>query len=143
MKTASGAFDVTILPPGAGQTAPSDGFVRLSLSKKFEGPLTGTSRVEMMATGDGTSPSGGYVALERFNGTLDGQAGGFVMQHSGVMSPGRMEISVLISPGSGSGELSGIEGTLEIKKEAKRHFYTLRYSLPERKKPGAEAPGEK
>jgi len=132
MKTAKGTFQVKMLPPGPGP-APDDGFVHLSLTKQFDGPLAGNSHVEMMATGDGSQPSGGYVALERFTGTLDGRAGSFVMQHSGVMSPGRMEISVVISPGTGSGELADLEGKLEIRKEGKQHFYTLHYALPERK----------
>ncbi|MCC6538394.1 MAG: DUF3224 domain-containing protein [Bryobacterales bacterium] len=130
MNTAHGTFSVTILPPAANQAAPGDGFQRLSLTKQFQGPLSGGSRVEMMATSDGSQPSGGYVALERFTGTLDGKAGSFVMQHSGVMSPGRMEINVVISPGTGTDELVGIEGKLEIKRENKQHFYTLRYTLP-------------
>jgi len=130
MTVASGTFEVKMLPPSG--PAASDGFVRFSLDKTFQGPLEGSSRVEMMATNDGSSPSGGYVALEKFEGKLDGKTGGFVMQHSGIMSPGSMEIRVVISPGSGRGELAGIAGTLEIRRESKRHFYTLRYALPER-----------
>ncbi len=127
MKTVTGTFEVTMLPP---DTPPSPaGFVRLSLDKKFQGPLEGTSRVEMMATTDGKSPSGGYVALERFAGTLDGKSGGFILQHSGTMSPGAMQIGVLVSPGSGTGELAGISGSLEIRREGKQHFYTLHYTL--------------
>lgn len=142
MKIATGTFSVTMLPSATGP-APTGEFVRLSLTKQFQGPLAGASRVEMMATSDGTNPSGGYVALERFTGTLDGKQGSFVMQHSGVMSPGRVEIHVVISPGTGTEELAGLDGTLEIKREGKQHFYTLRYTLPERKNPGAEAPGAK
>lgn len=128
MKTVTGAFDVKMLPPAG--PASSDGFTRLSLDKKFQGELSGNSRVEMMATGDGSGPSGGYVALERFTGTLAGKSGTFVMQHSGTMSPGAMDIQVVVSPGSGTGELTGITGKLEIRKEGKQHFYTLAYELP-------------
>ena len=127
MVNATGTFEVKMLPPSG--PAPNDGFMRLSIDKTFQGSLEGTSRVEMMATSDGTSPSGGYVALERFTGKLDGKAGSFIMQHSGTMSPGSSEIKVLVSPGSGSGELTGISGTLEIRREGKQHFYTLRYVL--------------
>jgi hypothetical protein len=113
-------------PPGPPS---AEGFVRLSLEKTFAGSLEGTSRVEMMATTDGRSPSGGYVALERFTGKLDGKAGSFIMQHSGTMSPGSKEIRIVISPGSGTGDLSGISGTAEIRQEGKQHFYSLSYSL--------------
>ncbi len=87
----------------------------------------------MLASGDGSSPSGGYVALERFHGKLDGRSGSFVMQHSGTMSPGSMEIKVIVTPGSGTGELEDISGTLEIRREGKQHFYTLQYELPLKK----------
>lgn len=129
MKTATGTFDVKMVPPSPGGH-PNDGFVHVSIDKTFHGDLEGSSRVEMMATGDGKSPVGGYVALERFTGRLAGRSGGFVMQHSGVMAPGLMEIHVVISPGSGTGELSGISGSLEIRMEGPKHFYTLQYQLP-------------
>ena len=116
-----------MLPPAPAQP---DGIVRLALTKTFAGPLSGTSRVEMMATNAGTAASGGYVALESFTGTLDGRQGSFIMQHSGIMSPGMQQVSVLVSPGSGTGALAGITGTLEVRQEGKQHFYTLRYRLP-------------
>lgn len=127
MHTVTGTFTVKMLPPAS--TAES-AFLRLSLEKSFTGPLEGSSYVEMMATSDGKSPEGGYVALERFTGKLDGKSGTFIMQHSGIMAPGLMQIKVLVSPGSGTGELAGIRGELEIRIEGKQHFYTLQYQLP-------------
>ncbi len=130
MKSVTGTFEVKILPP-AGPPAEGD-FVRLSLDKTFAGSLSGTSRVEMMASGDGSNPSGGYVALERFTGKLDGRAGSFIMQHSGIMSPGAMEIKVVITPGSGTQDLVGLSGNLEIRREGKQHHYTLHYEVPDK-----------
>lgn len=127
MQTATGTFEVKILPPAAPPAAGD--FVRLSIEKSFAGGLEGTSRVEMLASSDGASPSGGYVALERFTGKLDGRAGSFIMQHSGTMSPGAMDIKVLVTPGSGTGELENLAGTLEIRREGRQHFYTLEYQL--------------
>lgn len=128
-KTATGTFAVKMLPPAATGAEPDDGYVRLSLDKTFDGGMEGASRVSMMATSDGRSPSGGYVALERFTGRVDGKAGSFILQHSGIMAPGEMAIHVVISPGSGTGELAGIRGTLEIRIEGKQHFYTLQYAV--------------
>lgn len=122
----TGSFDVRMQPPPP-QAAD---FVRLTLDKTFKGGLEGTSLVEMLASGDGRDPSGGYVALERFTGRLQGRSGSFIMQHSGTMEPGVMNISVLVTPGSGAGELEGITGSLIIRKEGKQHFYTLRFTLP-------------
>ena len=44
MKTATGTFDVKMLPPSAPAAGESDGFVRLSLDKTFQGALHGASR---------------------------------------------------------------------------------------------------
>lgn len=125
MRKATGTFSVKMMPAPAGESA----FVRLVLEKEFSGALAGKSAVEMLASNGGDQKAGGYVALERFTGTLDGRAGSFIMQHSGVMSPAGMSIDVRISPGSGTGALAGIEGRLTIRIEGKQHFYDLEYSL--------------
>ncbi|MBM3760004.1 MAG: DUF3224 domain-containing protein [Acidobacteria bacterium] len=125
MITVEGSFEVKMQPPPEGRTE----FVRLLLDKSFQGGLVGTSKVEMLASHGGDQPVGGYVALERFTGKLEGKQGSFAMQHSGTMKPGSMEIQVLVTPGSGTGELAGIEGQLEIRKDGKLPFDTLRYRL--------------
>jgi hypothetical protein len=130
MKTrrASGTFTVRMQP----REAPRPGeFPRLRLDKTFAGGLQGTSTVEMIASNAGDQPSGGYVALERFTGTLEGRSGSFVLQHSGTMSPAGTHIDVLVTPGSGTGDLAGLEGRLTIRLDGNDHFYDLEYSLPE------------
>ena len=126
---ATGTFTVKMQPPP--ETRAPGEFVRLRLDKTFQGSLEGTSEVEMLASNPGDQPAGGYVALERFTGTLEGRRGTFVMQHSGTMSPGNMQIDVRVTPGSGTAELAGIEGSLTIRIEDKQHFYDLQYSLPQ------------
>ena len=126
---ATGTFTVKMQPPDA---APASGnFVRLRGDKTFEGALQGTSTSEMLASNGADQPAGGYVALERFTGALDGRSGSFIMQHSGTMSPKGMHIDVQVTPGSGTGDLAGLEGRLTIRIEGKQHFYDLEYSLPE------------
>lgn len=128
--TAKGTFDVKVAPlPAGSEQASQAGLVRLSLNKQFHGELDGASIGEMMASNAGTEGSGGYVAIERFTGTLHGKRGSFSLQHSGVMAPGMMEIQIRMSPGSGTDELAGISGTMTIKIEEKKHFYELTYSL--------------
>jgi hypothetical protein len=127
-RRASGSFTVKMRPPEANATGE---FVLLRLDKQFEGGLKGASVVEMLASNGGDQPSGGYVALERFTGTLDGKSGAFILQHSGTMAPGKMHIDVQVTPGSGSGDLAGIEGRLILRVEGKQHFYDLDYTLPQ------------
>lgn len=59
--------------------------------------------------------SAGYVAIERVTGTLDGKQGTFVLQHSGVMTRGARSLSVTVVPDSGTSELKGLSGRMDIK----------------------------
>lgn len=128
MKTASGTFDVTTTPqpsdqPGGGQPA----IARLLLVKQFHGDLEATSQGTMLAVGDGRN-SGAYVALEVVTGTLDGRQGSFALMHRSGMRNGMPENwSILVVPGSGTGELSGIDGEVTITIANGKHRYEMRY----------------
>ena len=69
--------------------------------------------------------------MERVTATLAGRQGGFTLQHNGLMTRGRPELSVVVVPDSGSEGLLGLSGTLEITISEGRHDYPLVYSLPE------------
>jgi hypothetical protein len=75
--------------------------------------------------------SGGYVAMERVTGTLKGRSGSFVLQHSGIMNRGVPQLSVAVVPDSGTGQLTGLAGTMTIKIDAGKHSYEFEYTLPE------------
>ncbi|MFV0625084.1 DUF3224 domain-containing protein [Sphingomonas sp. ac-8] len=123
---ARGAFDVTVTP-ASGADAPT---ARMTLAKTFHGPLEATGAGEMLAVQTDTPGSAGYVAMERVTGTLDGRDGSFVLQHSGTMDRGAPTLSVTVVPDSGTGQLSGITGTMAIDIRDGKHFYTFRYRLP-------------
>jgi hypothetical protein len=125
-----GTFDVKITPVAGQQAAPHDTRGRMTFTKTFHGALAGTSEGEMLTAGTPAAGTAGYVALELFTGSLAGRRGSFVMQHSGTMHGGGQQLAIVISPGSGTGELAGIAGTATIDIEGKQHFYTLRYTLP-------------
>jgi hypothetical protein len=87
----------------------------LRLAKTFTGAIEGASTVDMLYTrtpGEDEGFAGaGYVALERITGTVDGRAGSFVLLHISTVVGKEPPLSrYLISPGSGTGELSGITG---------------------------------
>jgi len=75
--------------------------------------------------------SAGYVAIERVSGTLQGRKGSFVLLHRGIMTGGGQELSLIVVPDSGSGELVGLAGKMEIKIVEGKHFYEFEYTLPE------------
>lgn len=95
--------------------------------KEFSGDVVGVSEAQMIAAFTGTPGSAGYVAIEHFEGTVDGKSGSFVLQHSGVMSGGDAQLTVVIVPDSGAGDLAGISGTLEIDNDEGEHSYVLDY----------------
>ena len=125
----SGNFEVRVKPV-PGETRPDDSRGRMVFDKTFSGPLSGKSEGEMLTAGSPKTGSGGYVALERFEGKLEGREGSFVMQHSGIMESGKYELDIKIVPDSGSGQLNGIRGSVKITITGGKHFYTLNYTLP-------------
>lgn len=128
---AKGTFDVKVTPQQADNPdARAAGVDRLSLNKTFHGPLDAISQGEMLAIGDGTQ-SGGYVAIEKITGTLDGREGSFALLHSAMMrnsTPERWSVAVV--PDSGTGALKGIDGAMTIAITDGKHYYDLTYTLP-------------
>jgi hypothetical protein len=128
MTQATGTFDVKVLPV---EHAAAPGTATYSINKTFHGDLEATSEGEMFSAGDYKQGNAGYVALERVTGTLGGRSGSFALMHTGIMRSGEAPaMTVTIVPGSGTGELTGITGTLTIIITDGKHSYTLNYSLP-------------
>lgn len=126
---AEGTFEVKVTPL-AGEANIGDPLIsRLSLEKQFAGAMTGTSKGQMFGIDTGIKDSGGYVAAERFVGTLDGKKGSFSLQHSGTMQGGKFELNIILVPDSGTEELTGISGKMKIKIDGGKHFYELEYTL--------------
>ncbi|NYJ05458.1 DUF3224 domain-containing protein [Petropleomorpha daqingensis] len=104
-------------------------FGRVGLRKTFSGPLTGTSVVSMTSAAVGEAPVG-YVAVELVTGTLEGRTGSFVLQHTGVVDDGAPPPSGVVLPGTGTGELEGLRGTMTIAHGESGAVLTLDYDLP-------------
>jgi hypothetical protein len=103
---------------------------RMSLNKKFEGDLTATGAGEMLTAMTPVKGSAGYVAIERVTGRLNGKEGSFVFQHSGIMDQGKQQLSVTVVPGSGTGDLTGIDGKFSIIIAEGKHSYEFEYLFP-------------
>ena len=129
---ASGAFDVQMQPQPAANETPTPGATlgRLLLSKTYHGDLQATAQGQMLSAITPTTGSAGYVAIEHVTGTLHGRAGSFVLQHSGLMNRGEKQLLITVVPDSGSGELAGLQGRLDIRISEGQHFYDMAYSLP-------------
>jgi hypothetical protein len=124
---ASGEFEVTLKPVSAAD----EGVMRMSIDKQFHGDLEATSVGQMMAGGNEANGSRVYVALETVTGKLKGRSGSFILAHRGTMSANGQALSVIIVPDSGTDQLKGIAGNLDIDIRDGKHFYSMDYTLPE------------
>ena len=123
---ANGSFDVKLDPQ---KDAEGEQFHRAILRKQFHGSLDGTSVGQMLSVTTAVKGSAGYVAMERFTGTLGGRAGSFFLQHSGTMTRGKAELSLTVVPDSGTGELAGIAGSMRLENAGGQHSYAFSYTL--------------
>ncbi|HVI24840.1 MAG TPA: DUF3224 domain-containing protein [Xanthomonadaceae bacterium] len=128
MPHATGPFDVQLAPLPAYNQDEGAALFRMSIDKQFHGALEAVSRGEMLATRAGDA--GGYVAIERVTGSLDGRAGSFVLQHSSTMDADGQEQHVQVAPGSGTGALAGLRGRMRIVIAGGAHRYEFDYTLP-------------
>ena len=83
----------------------------------------------MLAASTSVKGSAGYVAMEKITGTLKGRSGTFILQHSGTMTRGEPQLKVSVVPDSGTGQLIGIAGTMDIKIADGKHSYDFEYTL--------------
>lgn len=124
MNRASGSFVVKMTP----QPSQDESVVgRFLLDKQFHGALEGTSRGEMLAVRTGVEGSAGYVAMEQVSGTLNGRNGTFALQHNGLMTRGTPHLSVAVVPDSGTDQLKGLAGKMDINIVDGAHLYEFEY----------------
>lgn len=132
---AKSTFDVTgwdAVPYDQPEEGPE--LTRVTIRKKFRGDLDAESAGEGLFCGLSDPEAGaGYVVSEKVTGTLAGRAGTFVLQHGGVMGPGMAPHSFgNVVPGSGTGELAGLGGEMEISRtEDGVHTLTLKCTFSE------------
>ena len=131
---AAGPFDVKLAPQKPDNPQAEEAKLgRMSLDKEFHGDLKAFSKGEMISLMTEAKGSAVYVAIERVTGKLHGRTGSFALHHTGIMTRGEPELTIRVVPDSGSGELTGITGSMTIKIEGKNHFYEFDYSLPDAK----------
>lgn len=125
--TAQGEFSVAMMPMESAAAAIDS----VTLSKSYSGDLIGDATGLMLAIRTPVEGSAGYVAMEMVTGTLAGRRGSFALQHSGILDAGSPALTISVVPDSGAGALTGLRGSLKIDIRDGKHYYCLRYTLPE------------
>jgi len=100
---------------------------RNRFAKVFTGELAGTSVVEATMFGLADGSAAAYVGIERFEGTVGGAKGSFVLTHRATIVDGKQVAELVILPGTGTDDLKGITGTADLLPD---HHLTLHYELP-------------
>jgi hypothetical protein len=129
---ATGPFDVKTTPQEPSALAAEAGVGRMTLDKQFHGDLEAASKGEMLAAMTETKGSAGYVAIEKVVGNLQGRTGTFILQHNATMTRGVGQLAIAVVPDSGTGDLAGLSGTMNIIiAEGGKHSYDFEYTLGE------------
>jgi hypothetical protein len=102
-----------------------------TMEKQFEGDIAGRSATLFTAAFDQAAGVGTYVAMESFEGTVNGRQGAFNFVHSATTTgTDRSSGYFTIVPSSGTGELAGISGTGDLAIDADgTHRIWLDYEL--------------
>jgi hypothetical protein len=128
----SGTFDLVMKPMETFATGIDNVKLgRMSIDKTFSGSLSAISKGEMLSARTPVQGSAGYVAIEQVTGELEGKQGSFVLQHYGLMSAGNSLLTLEVVPDSGTGELSGLTGKMNIRIENGQHYYDFEYEIRE------------
>jgi hypothetical protein len=132
---AKGSFDIKMTPAEATDFEKANDITRLTSDKTWHGDFEGVSHGEMITGSTASTGSMAYVAIERMTGKLNGRQGSFTFAHRASMmkgdAPSAGELSVVVVPNSGTGELTGLTGSLMIHIDAQgKHTWTFDYSLP-------------
>jgi hypothetical protein len=132
MTRASGTFEVKISPQAPDENSENSSVGRMLIDKRFAGDLDGTSKGQMLAVMTGVEGSAGYVAMELVNATINGRSGTFALQHTGTMTRGTPQLTVAVVPDSGTDQLVGLAGRMNIIIADGTHSYEFDYTIEEK-----------
>lgn len=109
---------------------PKRGFSRADVTYAYSGALDGTSTVAyLISYRESAAP---IAAFERFEGSLDGRQGSFVMQHAGEQDAKGVRATLTIVEGLGTGDLETLRGeaTIDLSEHTDEGFdITVEYDL--------------
>lgn len=97
---------------------------RAHVGKTYEGVLKGEGTVEYIMTyrSDGSAD---FVGYENVEGRLNNMKGSFVFEHRGSFKKGVASDTWTVVEGSGSGQLSGITGSVHFEEGHKEEYEVI------------------
>ena len=128
---ASGTFGSKPYYQTADPQARGAQITRWGFENQYHGDLEGISQGELLTTTPDPRLSGGFVAIEKVTGKLNGRSGSFWLQYHCLLTHAKGGITVVVMPDTGTGELTGLSGNLNIA-SAEGGQYKFDYTLPEK-----------
>lgn len=109
-------------------TSQADGFKlgRVEMVHIYEGDIQGEGTLQYLFAHN-TEGEGGFVALEKVTGSISGKSGSFVLQSTGRAESGRLKQTIVVVPGSGTGELAGLKGQAALDCDLHMDHYPLTF----------------
>lgn len=102
---------------------------RAEVSYVYTGDIEGEGAMQYLMT-YGPDGTGEYVGLECIIGTIGGRAGSFVLRHTGTFAQEGVSGAFHVVIGSGTGALSGLQGSGELAVAGKGPYpFALAYGL--------------
>ena len=102
---------------------------RMLIKKTFSGELAGVSSGQMLSQRSAVQGSAGYVAIETFEGELQGKKGSFSLQHLGIMSRGEQKLTIVVVPDTATEGLKGLYGNMQIQIVDGKHYYDFEFDF--------------
>jgi hypothetical protein len=105
-----------------------------SIRNDFHGDVEGEGTLQYLMIyrhdGEGWN-SADFVGFEHVNGRLRDRSGSFVLKHIGTFAGGEARASVMVVPGSGTGDLRGLrgEGSFVARHNVQLTPFTLDYDF--------------
>ena len=101
---------------------------RVAVTNLFHGDIEGEGTLEYLMVYHDES-TGSFIGLEHVAGYVGERSGSFVLQHSGTFEGGTVQATWFVVPGSGTGDLSGLQGEGGfVAKHGQQHVsFTLDY----------------
>jgi hypothetical protein len=117
------------------QTFGEQQIARVSTGFKITGEIEGTAKTEYVMYYEKTDPkdmhnaAAQYIGYARFEGTVNGKKGSFVIRDTGTYGGGEAKSELAIVEGSGTGELAGIRGSGRYVASQTEMVYELEYEI--------------
>jgi hypothetical protein len=130
MANASGGFELSSWSEETYDEGQAGKMTLATVTQGFSGDITGDGAVRwlMAYRADGTAR---FVGMQQVDGELGGRRGSFVLETAGDFDGTMARWSATVVPGSGTGDLAGLEGAGTFGAEhGPEATYEIHYQLP-------------